>query len=133
MPKRRNAAAKRNPAASRSMKARTTRGRRPSEQQIRNRRDRDTTRYYEGTDARTVRDQDYSAYYRAEGASHRGDLQAARRNTAKVPGYGNQSQISPHSHRGEYDSSPGFRKKQRAADTLSALQRADASMFNYDD
>ena len=133
MPKRRNAAAKRNPAAARSMKARTTRSRRPSETQIRSKRDRDTTRYYDGTDARAVRQQDYSAYYRAEGASHRGDLQAARRNTAKVPGYGNQSKISPHPHRAEYDVSPGFRKKQRAADTLKALQRADASMFNYDD
>ena len=128
MPKRRNASAKRNPAASKSMKARTTRSKRRSPARMEER----TGRRYS--------DRDY--YNRATYEQ------------VDVSGSGRRPTYTPYARggRGNYDdptvptrSMAGGRprisggsnavdaRRRRKASTLSALMRADASMFNYDD
>ena len=122
MPKRRN------PAAARSMKARTTRGKRRSPDRIRE---------------RTGRKPSDSNYYNR-----------ATYEQADVSGSGRRPTYTPHARggRGDYGnptvplrSMAGGRprakggsnavdaRRRRKASTESALQRADASMFNYDD
>ena len=128
MPKRRNSAAKRNPAASRSVKARSTRSTR-----------RSPARMEERT-GRKHGDRDYYNRVTYE--------------QADVSGSGRRPTYTPHARggRGNYDdptvplrSMAGGRprakggsnavdaRRRRRASTESALRRADASMFNYDD
>ena len=129
--------ARQNPAAARSRKARTTRGRRPSETQIRNKAGRANRRQYFGSVVSRRQEENFSAYSAAEGYTYQGDIQAAKQAKKRHP---DQSKISAHTSKGRrkaidgtsYDASPAFRKKQRARDTRSALHRADASMYNYD-
>ena len=131
MPKRRNSAAKRNPAASRSMKARSTRSTRRSPARMEER---------TGRASREHGDRDY--YNRATYEQ------------ADVSGSGRRPTYTPYARggRGNYDdptvplrSMAGGRprakggsnavdaRRRRRASTESALRRADASMFNYDD
>lgn len=128
MPKRRNAGAKRNPAASRSMKARTTRGTRRSPDRLAERSGR--------------RHSDRNYYNRA--TYEQADVSGSGRRPTYTP--------SARGGRGNYDdptvptrSMAGGRprigggsnavdaRRRRKASTESALRRADASMFNYDD
>jgi len=120
MPKRRN------PAAARSMKARTTRGKRRSPARMEERTGRGDSNYY-----------NRATYEQAD-----------------VSGSGRRPTYTPHARggRGDYGnptvplrSMAGGRprakggsnavdaRRRRKASTESALQRADASMFNYDD
>ena len=142
MPKRRNAAPKRNPAASRSMKARTTRGTRRSPDRMSER----SGTYYQRQAYDTM------AYGKPDVASL-GDP----RTTSRWHG-----DVGPTSHKAQaFQPSPDWRggrgdfgrsdvpkrsmavggprpdsvsgKHRRKTSTESALRRADASMFNYDD
>lgn len=138
MPKRRNAAAKRNPAASRSVKARTTRGTRRSPDRLRER------SHLQGSQAGMAR-----VYGQSDVASLGDPLSRTRRHgdVGYVPRKAQENMISPAGRggRGNWDrsdipqrqmaghGSKAQRTKRRKASTESALRRADASMFNYDD
>ena len=143
MPKRRNPAAKRNPAASRSMKARTTRGTRRSPDRI--------------SERRRIANHKRQAYDRmAYGKPDVASL-GDPRTTSRWHG-----DVGPTSHKAQaFQPSPDWRggrgdfgssdipkrsmavggprpdswsgKHRRKTSTESALRRADASMFNYDD
>ena len=138
MPKRRNAAAKRNPAASRSMKARTTRGTRRSPDRLRERSG------MQGSQAGMAR-----TYGKPDVASLGDPLSRTRRHfdVGYVPRKAQENMISGQGRggSGNWDrpdipqrrmaghGSEAQRAKRRQASTQSALRRADASMFNYDD
>ena len=125
MPKRRN------PAAARSMKARTTRGRRRSPDRIRERTDRG--------DINNI-DYNYQAYSKPDA----GSLNAKARNPKDVASHKTRGGSDATPKRG-VDSvpkrkmtsdalrNPKTQAKRRKISTESALRRADASMFNYDD
>lgn len=130
MPKRRNAGAKRNPAASRSMKARTTPRRRgASPDRLRERSN------FGYTDSAGY---NYEAYSKPDLKS----LNAKARNPEHVVSPrargGDGSSTSPHLIPKRQMTSddlrnPRIQAKRRKLSTESALRRADASMFNYDD
>ena len=150
MPKRRNAAAKRNPAASRSMKARTTRGTRRSPDRMSER----SGTYSSRTPGAPSKRQGYNtmAYGKPDVASLGDPRTTSRRH----------GDVGPTSHKAQaFQPSPDWRggrgdfgrsdvpkrrmavggprpdsvsgKHRRKTSTESALRRADASMFNYDD
>ena len=134
MPKRRNAAAKRNPAASRSMKARTTRGTRRSP-------DRLAERSGLGRGVYSNRDYYNTATYSLADVSQgaRRAIQPAYKPTARG-GSGNYDDptVPTRSMAGGRPRAAGGSnavdaRRRRRASTESALRRADASMFNYDD
>ena len=134
MPKRRNAAAKRNPAASRSMKARTTRGTRRSPDRLAERSGLGRGVYSNRDDYNTAT---YSLADVSQGA--RRDIQPAYKPTARG-GSGNYDDptVPTRSMAGGRPRAAGGSnavdaRRRRRASTESALRRADASMFNYDD
>ena len=139
MPKRRNAAPKRNPAASRSMKARTTRGTRRSPDRIAERSGNfsDGLSRYRSYNEMTYGKPDVASL--GDPMSGWGDRVKAQ-HRAKSPewrgGSGDfgRSDVPKRSMAAggpRPDSVSG--KHRRKTSTESALRRADASMFNYDD
>ena len=147
MPKRRNAAAKRNPAASRSTKARTTRGTRRSPDRMR---ERDRRHYggqaydtmaYGKPDVASLGDPESGhwfkqAYYRGKSTK----AQALQPSPEWRGGRGNYDDPTVPTRRmaggrpriGGGSNAVDARRRRRAS-TQDSLRRADASMFNYDD
>ena len=153
MPKRRNAGAKRNPAASKSMKARTTRGRRDSWHRRDERQspmqgsyvDQNYKANRQGYNSRTYAQVDVSNLGGAKSGHHGADFPASR--AVDRPEYRGGYHPTNFGLRGQTINNPGGqvrsarqsvpetakqRKYRRQRSTESALRRADASMFNYD-
>ncbi|MAU65059.1 MAG: hypothetical protein CL882_03460 [Dehalococcoidia bacterium] len=146
MPKRRNAGAKRNPVASRSMKARTTRGTRRSPDRLRERSQKGS-----GFGNRPIPRGSYDPMtYSKPDVASLGDPVSnyAVANRKRIKAQDFMPDPTWKGGRGNYDdptvptrrmaggrpfSNPVDGPKRRRASTQDSLRRADTSMFNYDD
>ena len=139
MPKRRNPGAKRNPAASRSMKARTTRGTRRSPDRIAERSGNfsDGLSRYRSYNEMTYGKPDVASLgdpMSGWGGGVKAQHRAKSREWRGGRGDFGRSDVPKRSMAAggpRPDSVSG--KHRRKTSTESALRRADASMFNYDD